>query len=123
MSARFPGSQSSKTTEGDERMSALLHEWRAIEPRDNFEAAVWRRVRTASLPEPVGASVSGILRDWLLPRTVWVSAVAAAAAILVGTWAGLSVPAAGIGGRAVEPLLHPQTLAGSYLTMVTGGAR
>jgi len=107
----------------DERLTGLLHEWRAIEPRANFEAAVWRRIRTAAAPEPQAIPAFSLLREWLHPRTAWVSAMAAALGILVGVWAGVSARGARNEHQVAEPLLHPQTLAGSYLAMVTGDAR
>ena len=117
-------SESNKTQEADERLSGLLHEWRAFEPKANFESAVWRRIRAASVADQAGLSLSGIFRNWLMARPAWASAVAASVAILLGAGAGLSsLPGAGSAGQAVEPLLHSQTLAGAYLAMVTGGTR
>ena len=106
----------------DDRLDALLSQWKGIEPGAAFEAGVWRRIRVASAAEPRGLSLIEMLRDWIVPRPAWSSAIAAAAAILIGIWAGFSAPPARAGRQAAEPLLNPQTLAGSYLTMVTGGA-
>ena len=112
-----------KVQEGDERLSALLEQWKGLEPRANFEAAVWRRIRTASAPEQRRLPLVITLRDWFVPRPAWASAMAAAAGIVVGVGLAFSTPAARDGRQADEPLLHSQTLAGSYLTMMTGGTR
>src|ERR1051325_3290894 len=32
----------------NDKLRALLRQWREIEPRGNFEASVWRRIRTAA---------------------------------------------------------------------------
>lgn len=107
----------------DDRLSALLQEWKGIEPRANFETAVWRRIRTVSVLESQGQSLVDILRDCILPHPVWVNALAAMAAIMVGVLAGFSVPSARDGRQTAEPLLHSQTLAGSYLAMASGDTR
>ena len=107
----------------DGRLSALLDQWKSIEPQANFEAVVWRRIRAASAPEQQPLPVAIILRDWFVPRSAWVNAAAVAAGILVGVGLAFFAPAARGGRHANEPLLHAQTLAGSYLTMVTGGPR
>jgi hypothetical protein len=107
----------------DDRLDALLSQWRAIEPAADFEAGVWRRIRSAAAAEPHGLTLIDIMRDWIVPQPAWSSAIAAAAAILIGIWAGSSAPSARAGRQAAEPLLQAQTLAGSYLTMVTGETR
>jgi hypothetical protein len=107
----------------DAHLSTLLREWKGVEPPADFEAAVWRRIRTASALEPRGLSLIGFVRDWILPHPAWASVVAAAAAIVVGGWAGISTPMAREDRQDAEPLLHAQTLAGSYLAMASGGSR
>jgi hypothetical protein len=107
----------------DERLHALLHEWKGVEPRANLEAAVWRSLRTAAVPVPRGLAFILAVRDWILPPPVWAGALSATAAILVGVFAGVSTSAGRDSRVAAEPLLHARTLAGSYLAMVTGGAR
>ncbi len=115
--------ESGKTQEGDERLAALLQEWKGVEPQSNFESCVWRRIRAASALEQRPLPALTVLRDWFVPRTAWANAMAAAAGIIVGVGLALSTPAMRDGHQTNEPLLHSQTLTGSYLTMVTGGTR
>ena len=121
------GKQSSlecgKRREQDGSLSALLQEWKGIESPANFEAEVWRRIRTASVPERRGVTLAEFLRDWLRPQPAWATGLAAALAVLVGIWVGVSTPLPRDGRQANEPLLHAQTLAGLYLTMMAGGSR
>ena len=114
---------SSEAQAGDKRLSALLQGWKGLETHLSFEAAVWRRLRAASAPEQRAIPAVTTLRDWFVPRSAWVNAAAVAAGILVGVGLAFFAPAARGGRHANEPLLHAQTLAGSYLTMVTGGPR
>ena len=104
------------------RLRAVLQAWPTPEPRIGFEATVWRRIHPAAAgtrPIPERSHVLG----WLAYRSAWVNALAAAAGIAVGV--GLAVAGSGdqAGRRGHDALLHPQTLAGSYLTLVNGGAR
>lgn len=106
----------------DLRLRALLREWPTPDPRGGFEAAVWRRIRAAAAeirPLPGRSHV----RCWLALRPAWANALAAAAGIVVGVGLAVAGSGAQAGRLADEPLLHSQTLAGSYLTMVTGGTR
>lgn len=104
----------------DERLSSLLREWKGVEPRPSFEATVWRRIRAASAPESHALSGLWLLREWCTPRMAWVGAMTVALSILTGVGAGFSTPRTHHAREAADPLLHPQTLAGSYLTMVAG---
>jgi hypothetical protein len=113
-------SESGKGPAGDERLSTLLHEWKGIEPRADFEAAVWRRIRADQAADRGRRRILEAWREWLDPLPAWVNVAAAAAGIVVGIGMGLSTPAAPGGRQADEPLLHSQTLAGSYLAMATG---
>ncbi len=112
-------SESGKEPAGDERLSALLQQWKSVEPQANFEAAVWRRIRADQVVDRGSWRFVETWREWLAPLPAWVN-VAAAAGIVVGVGMGLSTPAAPGGRQADEPLLHSQTLAGSYLAMATG---
>lgn len=107
----------------DAHLSTLLRQWKGVEPSADFETAVWRRIRTASASEPRSLSIIGFVRDWILSHPALASVAAAAAAIVVGGLAGISVPMTQESHQAAEPLLHTQTLAGSYLAMATGGSR
>jgi len=102
----------------EDRLNAVLGEWRGVKPPANFEAAVWGRIRAVSASESFGGWLARILGDAILPPSAWATSMAAALAILIGVlWAGQ--------GRhqADEPLLHSRTLAGAYLAMATGGTR
>ena len=111
-----------KAQEDEDRLTLLLREWKDIEPKAGFEATVWRRIRAASVQEP-HLSLTALLRGWFMPRPVWVSLMAAAAGVLVGVGLAFSSFPARDGHNAYEPLLHSQTLAGSYFSMATGGTR
>ncbi len=95
----------------DTPLSALLRQWRPAEPRADFHAQVWRRLRNASAPESA--------RWPMVLRRVWVNAAAAAAGILVGT--GLAFAPGRAPRTEVAPLLGTQTLAGAYLAVTAGG--
>ncbi len=103
----------------DEQLHALLANWRGIEPRDNFETAVWRRIRAEAIPETRWGWVAGMLQEWILPHPAWATALAASVAIVVGGWAG---SASDVQPRATQmhPLLQEHTLAGAYLAMSSG---
>ncbi len=104
----------------DERLRALLREWQGIEAQPNFEVAVWRGIR-ASTTEARTSSLAAYFREWILPRPVWSAAIAAAVAIVIGGLAGFSASTTDARQYASEPLLHPRTLAGSYLYATTEG--
>ena len=108
-----------ETRAADERLGALLRRWDGIEPRTNFEASVWRRIHSAPATEARGFQ-PGVLRGLVAPPMVWANAALVAVAILAGVWAGTARPRE---SRAVDPLLYAETLAGSYLNMVTGGTQ
>jgi hypothetical protein len=106
----------------DERLTALMREWKDIEPGAGFDAAVRARVRSGASPESAEAAERGWWWIRVLPEPTWATALAAALAVVLGTLAGAAGPAR-VGRQTPEPLFHPQTLAGSYLSAVTGGAR
>ena len=107
----------------DKHLGALLHQWRDIEPQPGFDAAVWRRIRTDSIPDPRALLLTSFLREWILPHPIWASAAAAAVAIVAGVLVGVSAPTARASHFTNKPLLHARTLTGTYLAMVTGEAR
>lgn len=116
-------SKSGTAQEGDELLSRVLQTWRGIEPRDNFEAVVWRRIRTASVSEKRFVPAAIDVRAWFVPRPVWLSAAAAVAGLVFGVGLAFSTSGGRDGRQTADPLLQAQTLAGSYLAMATGGAR
>ena len=92
----------------DPKLDQLLQQWRAVEPRGDFDDNVLRRIRQA---EAIPAR-SGWL-DWLRQP-----ALATIAAVVIGLTAGA------IGGlqSASQPtgelqFMAPTTLAGAYLHM------
>ena len=96
----------------DDKLKQVLGQWRDIEPRAQFEADVMRRLR-----EPATEPAAWATRFGLQPA--WVHAVAMLAGIAVGVYAGL-------GSNLQSPnttLLKPGTLAGNYVSMISGGAR
>ena len=111
------------TQDDDSGLTALLHAWKGLEPHTGFETAVWRRIHAVSAPKSPVLSIFGRLWEWVAPYPAWASAMAAAAGILVGVGLAFSEPALRKSHQADEPLLHSRTLAGSYLTMTTGGPR
>ena len=113
-------SESGKEPAGDERLSVLLQQWKSVEPQADFEAAVWHRIRADRAVDRGSRRFVETWREWLAPLPAWVNVAAAAAGIVVGIGMGFSTPAAPGGRQADEPLLHSQTLAGSYLAMATG---
>ncbi|MBU4198401.1 MAG: hypothetical protein KKG09_09270 [Verrucomicrobia bacterium] len=108
---------------GDARLKALLQQWHGIDPRSDFESCVWRRIRVASAEEVIAPGLWVILRGWLAAEPAWVPAMAATAGLLFGVSLALSAPHTHPGPYSTASLLHAQTLAGGYLTMVSGGAR
>ena len=96
-----------------------MGQWKGIEPRPDFEARVWARIRSGEVSEAPGwRDYAG---NWFPAPPVWVTAMAASLAILIGAFAGLA--SAPTHPPHADPLLHPQTLAGSYLALVERGAR
>lgn len=105
---------------GDERLKTLLQAWKCAEPPGNFESNVWRRIRAGQPVEERRYPALTVLQDWLAPRPVWTSLLAAAAGILLGIGLGIAMPGRPHPGHDTGPLLNSRTLAGSYLTMMGG---
>ena len=78
--------------QSDDRLSALLKQWRDIEPAGNFEANVWRQIRTAA--EPAVETVNWIdVIGRLLWQPAWSVVAAMVVAVIAGVWGGIaSVP-------------------------------
>ena len=109
--------------DGDARLKAVLQQWRGPEPAANFTSGVWRRVRASPAASPQAAGVWTILRGWLTADPAWVQAVAAAVGIVVGIGAAFAGPPPCAFDLAPAPFAHSQTLAGAYVSMVSGGMR
>ena len=101
----------------DDKLRALLRQWRDIEPRGNFEANVWRQIRTAAAErrERVGL-IEAMGR--LLWQPAWSVAAALVVAVVVGVWGGVeSAPRQTDTSKAELQFLASGTLSGSYLQM------
>lgn len=83
----------------DPKLSELLHRWRDVEPRPNFEQNVHRRIRQLA-PEPVRPL------PWL-----WPVAASALIALAIGGWVGLHTHTETTG------FLTADTLTGRYLEL------
>ena len=116
-------SEDSKDAASDTRLTTLLHQWKDVSPKADFDETVWRRIHLASAPEERRFSIVTILHEWVVSPSAWVNAMAAAAGIIVAVGLALGAPAARVGRQSGEPLLYPQTVTGSYLVMVTGETR
>jgi len=102
----------------DEKLGVLLKEWKAVEPGAGFEAGVWRRLRVEE-EQAVGVVGPG----WWNPASAWVNVAAAAAAMVIAVGVAFAVPRAQEGRHVGGPLLHRHTLAGSYISVTTGGSQ
>ena len=109
--------------QNDDKLKALLQQWRDIEPKGNFEANVWRQIRTAAAERPERVSlVEAIGR--LLWQPGWSMAVALLVAVAVGVWGGVASMSPRTDTTKAElQFLAPGTLAGSYLQMGTKETR
>ena len=102
--------------QNDKQLSALLKRWREIEPKANFEANVWRRLRLAQAEEPERVSVIQLLlRQWL-----WQPAASIAAAVILSVVLGsslgvLSAPKVTSTEQRELGFLSSGSLAGGYL--------
>lgn len=92
----------------DDKFKQLLGQWHEIEPRAQFEADVMRRIRQ-SAPETGKTGWFGQL--------AWANAMALVLGITIGTVAGLSP----ITSRQDVALIKPGTVAGNYVSMISGG--
>ncbi|MGD1018097.1 MAG: hypothetical protein ABSA12_02135 [Verrucomicrobiia bacterium] len=101
--------------ENDDKLRALLRQWRDIEPQGNFEADVWRRIRVAAAVYPERVSLIEAMGR-LLWQPAWSVAAALFVAALVGVWGGVATTSRPADtSRAELQFLAPGTLAGSYL--------
>src|SRR6266404_2138754 len=66
--------------QNDDKLRALLRQWRDIEPRGNFEANVWRQIRTAAAERRERVSLVEAMGR-LLWRPAWSVAAAITAAV------------------------------------------
>ena len=107
----------------DDKLRALLQQWRDIEPKGNFEANVWRQIRTAAAEHPERVSLIEAMGR-LLWQPGWSMAAALLVAVMVGVWGGVTFRSPRMDTtRAELQFLAPGTLAGSYLQMGTKETR
>jgi hypothetical protein len=108
--------------ENDDKLNALLRQWRDIEPPANFEANVWRRIRLANVAERERFTLS----DWLA-GLMWRPALGLAAAVIVSALLGSSAAVVTMrrttDGAARElQFMSAGTLAGAYAQLTGRGA-
>lgn len=104
----------------DEKLSALLKQWRDIEPPTNFEANVWRQIRVAATSPAVDTANWIDLIGRLLWQPAWSVVAIVVVALVVGVWGGVaSVPRQTVGPTAELRFLSSGTLAGSYAQMTS----
>ena len=111
-------------SENDKELRNQLRQWRGIEPRADFEAAVWRRIATTNAVATPEQSWFAFWRAWLDMQPAWASAAAVLVGILVGVGSAITLAQPSYDRLAISaPALHGQTLAGTYLAMTSGGTR
>jgi hypothetical protein len=109
--------------QNDDRLSALLKQWRDIEPRGNFETNVWRQIRVAATPAVDTVNWIDLIGR-LLWQPAWSVVAAMVVAVIVGVWGGIaSVPRQIDRPTAELRFLSSGTLAGSYAQMASKGAK
>lgn len=107
-----------RAEEPQDGLHDLLQQWQAVDPRPDFEACVWRRLREEPAPQ-----TSVVMRPAFLPVSAGWLAAAASLGILAGVWlATASAPSPSF-RTAHNTLLEPGSLAGAYLAMTGGGVR
>ena len=106
----------------DDKLDALLKQWRGIEPQNNFETNVWRKIHAAEQPVERVNWIESI--GQLLWQPAWSVLAALAVAVTVGVWAGIaSVPKQIDRPGAELRFLSSGTLAGGYVQMTSKEAR
>ena len=101
--------------QNDDKLRALLKQWRGIGPKANFEANVWRRIRLAPDKRPLRIGLIETMGQ-LLCQPAWSVAAALLVATLVGVWGGVvSTPRQTNTTQTELQFLGSGTLAGSYL--------
>jgi hypothetical protein len=103
----------------DNKLRAVLRQWRDIEAPDNFEANVWRRIRLAQ-PTPA-PSWAELLRRWVTQPSFALTA-ATIMAVVIGSTAGV-LTTRQPGADKEMGLFSAGTLAGGYTKLMTRGDR
>lgn len=103
--------------QNDDKLKALLKQWRDIEPRGNFEANVWRQIRISAAEGTERISLAEAISR-LLWQPAWSVAATLAVALAIGVWGGVASSSRRADtSRAELQFLAPGTLAGSYLQL------
>ena len=107
----------------DEKLSALLQQWRRIEPRTGFEGDVRRRIRLASAAPVAHAGWAETVQQ-LLWRPALAVGLAMAISAIIGSSAGLLAgPRSAPDAPGEIRFLSAGTLAGGYVQLTSRGAR
>lgn len=99
----------------EESLGTIFKSWTAPDPAPDFQAAVWRRIGMIGLSEPRTGWFPVQFNHWV-PKAVAALFVGA----LVGAGIGRALPSGAAGEYPDAALLHPRTVAGSYLLLLTG---
>jgi hypothetical protein len=119
-----PRTYHSVMNQNDDKLRALLKQWRDIEPPGNFEANVWRRIRLAEAEKPERVSVIELfLRNWPYKPAMSIAAAVAASFILGLSLGVLTAPRSASTTPKELGFLSSGTLAGGYLRTAAGSAR
>jgi hypothetical protein len=103
--------------QSDDKLRALLRQWPGIEPRGDFEANVWRQIRSAATVRTAEISLMEAIGR-LLWEPAWSVAAALVVALAIGVWSGVAVNSRQTDtSRAELQFLASGTLAGSYLEL------
>ena len=98
----------------DEKFREILKQWRDIEPRADFESAVWRRIRLAQTSERAPTGLIEWLRAWAWPPA-WAVAVAVVGSVILGGSVGvLTAPRSNPAAVHELQFMSAGTLAGGY---------
>jgi hypothetical protein len=109
--------------QNDDKLSALLKQWRDVEPPTNFEANVWRQIRVAAAPAVETVNWIDLIGR-LLWQPAWSVVAAMVVALIVGVWGGIaSVPRQTNTPTAELQFLSSGTLAGGYAQMLSKEGR
>ncbi len=110
--------------QNDDKLRALLKQWRDIEPPGNFEDNVWRRIRLAEAEKPERVSVIELLaRNWLYKPAMSIAAAVAVSLILGSSLGVLTAPKSASAAPRELRFLSTGTLAGGYLRAAAERAR
>lgn len=106
----------------EDKLAALLKQWRDIEPGATFDASVRRRIRLAAA-KPERVSFGEWLRQ-LAWQPALAVAVAVVASVMIGSSAGVLTGRGSVTGTGAElQFLGSGTLAGGYVKASREGTR